>query len=500
MDEEAKALLAELQAAQDEHQRTLVAAQLVRDDLNRARKEYKDAQAAEKAGEEELARAAEALARGLQSLDVTEDVDKDEEDLQSVAPQFVDSLVEHKDDNKEKEEISTVVDVALLGVRVEFPRVEVTLKRNRNNCGGENSVKKEQDVEVVWTTEIERNVDVSQCVVEDKGDHWYLRLPIRSSDKQPLGGFSSFTQVSSAELRPESYVSVCCRGCGAQLVGGDGCIGNFEKVLPLPSANWMDMFDFWGAGIGAFEHIPRDDIHAQRRRVLVGESYVLLHVSDLVSEAAVTDSEGEAAVAPGDNAKEEREWTPLVCAACSERIGLRSAEQPDTVRLHKHLISACGHLEIADKEDGVTRKQEEDVFGKYTIDSILSAKLLEMADSDGIFRYVLTPGGTQDLPNDDNDSSPPPANASLAVLQLQLLSWETMIKQQQSSKFCRVLKVLYAPRQTIKPVIPDILPSREVTLPPSMCLSIAQRLEVSSTLLPSSLRAFNRMHVGYLFA
>ncbi|EGZ13547.1 hypothetical protein PHYSODRAFT_462099, partial [Phytophthora sojae] len=435
-------LLEELRAAQEEHARAIAAANEVRDTLDRARKEYEDARAAEKASEDELARAAEGLARGLQTLDVNSNTS----DVQSPVPQIVDSLVEchanigcyqcylfldsHRDEEK-MEDSAQAFDVAQLGVRVQFPRVELTYRPS--SSGDEEGV--------VWSTEIERNVDVSQCVVEEKEDHWYLRLPIRPSDKQPLGGFSSFTQVSPVELRPESYDSVCCRGCSALLLGGEGS-APIEKVLPLPSANWMDMFDFWGAGIGAFEHIPRDDIHAQRLRVLVGESYVLVHGSDLVAEATVANHEDEAAVAPGDNAKEEREWMPLACAACSERVGLCSVEQPDT--------------------------EEQNIFGKYTIDSILSAKLLEMADSDGIFRFVLT-------------------------------SWETMIKQKEASKFRRVLKVLYGPRQPT-PAIPGLLPSHEVSLPPAMCLAISQRLASSSELLPPSLRAFNRMNVGYLFA
>ncbi|OWY95266.1 hypothetical protein PHMEG_00034774 [Phytophthora megakarya] len=358
--------------------------------------------------------------------------------VQTLVPRIANSLVEYHANigcyqcylflDSHKQEKTVEFDVANLSVRVEFPRVELAYE-------GEDSEKA-----IVWWTDIERNIDVSQCQVEDKEDHWYLRLPIRPSDKQPLGGFSSFTQVSPVELRPESYTSVSCRGCNAELLGEGSVI---EKVLPLPSANWMDMFDFWGAGIGAFEHIPRDDIHAQQHRVLVGESYVLLHAADFVAATTVTDDADKAAAAPGDNEKDDCEWTHLACAQCLERVGLCNVEQPDTV-------------------------QEANIFAKYTIDSILSAKLLEMADSDGIFRFTLT-------------------------------SWETMIKQQDTSKFHRVLKVLYGPRQ-LMPSIPGLLPSHEVSLPPAMCSAITKRLQTSSTLLPSSLRKFNRMNVGYLFA
>jgi len=498
--EEAATLLAELRAAEEEHARALKAANLVHDTLDRAQKEYEEARAAEKAGEDELAKAAEALALGLQSLHVVAAGDEQ----QPVGPQIVDSLVEyhanigcyqcylfldgHKDEQEEK-----AFDVAQLRVRVQFPRVELTYRACKR---GDADAQVAEELEVIWSTEIERNVDVEQCSVEEKEDHWYLRLPIRPSDKQPLGGFSSFTQVSAVELRPESYASVSCRACKAELLDGEEG-GNIEKVLPLPSANWMDMFDFWGAGIGAFEHIPRDDIHAQQHRVLVGESYVLLHAGDLAAGATVVAHEDEAAVAPGDNAKEEREWVHLTCAACLERVGLSSVEQPQTVRLHKHLVSARRRLETADGESTEQDHAEENIFGKYTIDSIVSAKLLEMADSDGIFRFILTSSEGKH----EEGSHPPaaPADSSSTELQLQLLSWETMIKRQDTNMFRRVLKVLYGPRQPT-PAIPGLLSSHTVSLPPAMCAAIAQRLETSSSLLPASLREFNRMHVGYLFA
>lgn len=495
MEAEAKALLEELRAAQEEHERAVATAKQARDTLDHARKEYEDARAVEMASEDELAKAAEVLAVGLQSLEV----DGDAAELGSAEPSIADSLVEYHanigcyqcylflDSHEESGKLTTKFDVSKLAVRVEFPRVELIYKKQIDGEDADN-------VQVVWWTEIERNVDVLQCAVEDKEDHWYLRLPIKPSDKQPLGGFSSFTQVSPDELRPDSYGSVSCRRCNALLLGEEG--SKIEKVLPLPSANWMDMFDFWGAGIGAFEYIPREGIHAQQHRVLVGESYVLVHASDFVREATVVDELG---VASGDNEKEEREWIPLNCAACSDRVGLCSVEQPDTVRLHKHLISARCRM----KEGSRTGQEheEENVFAKYTIDSILSAKLLEMADSGGKFRFVLTPSkkNLEDDFSSDNRGDFPTCDVSSTELQLQLLSWETMIKQQGKDKFRRVLKVLYGPKQPL-PAIPGLLPSEEVSLPSTMCSAIAQRLELSSRLLPVSLRTFNGMNMGYLFA
>ncbi|CAH0516507.1 unnamed protein product [Peronospora belbahrii] len=442
------------------------------------------------------------IAYNLQRLDVHGQTFANSVQIPPRLPKIVDSLVEyhanigcyhcylfldsHKDGYIQH---MNVFNVERVGVQVHFPYVEL-MYRNSNE---------KESLKSLWCIEIERNVDVTHCIVEDKRDHWYLRLPIRPSDKQPLGGFSSFTQVSPVELRPQSYASVCCRECNAQLLGDEGH-AVIEKVLPLPSANWMDMFDFWGAGIGAFEHIPREHIHAQLHRVLVGESYILLHASDLVAKAVVIDCGDEAAIALGEDAKEEHEWIPLTCVACSEHVGSRSVEHPDTVRLQKHRISAHQMLEDG-AEDGPAEKGQErtNVFDNYTIDSILGAKLLEVADSDGIFRFILTSSGNKYDHNQSHERNGSTADVSSTELHLQLLSWETMIKQPDMNKFHRVLKVLYSPCQAM-PAVPGLLPSHEVSLPPAMCLALAKRLQASSTQLPSSLRVFNRMNVGYLFA
>ncbi|KAI9918003.1 hypothetical protein PsorP6_013000 [Peronosclerospora sorghi] len=371
---------------------------------------------------------------------------------------------------------STVVPDHQLAIQVDSTRVEVTYIDEHH-----------PNMEVIWWMQIEQSVDMTKCTIEEKNDHWYVRLPIQSSEKQPLGGFSSFTQVSPIELQSENYAIIHCRKCNARLLGDRKNVEkNIHKVLPLPSANWMDMFDFWGAGVGAFEHIPRENIYAQKHRVLVGESYILLHSSDLIAAATTKDYENDV-----DGAFEEKhEWIPLICTACCERIGLCNVEQPETIRLHKYLISACPLFQstLGDHVESIV--ETDNIFSKYTIDSILSAKLLEKADSDGTFRFDDKYVSTQDQGG---------ANASPTPIHLQLLSWETRIKQQDATTFRRVLKVLYGPVQpTLSKSGP--LPAQEVSLPPAACLSIAQRLKTSSTLLPSSLRTFNRLNVGYLFA
>ncbi|KAI9917787.1 hypothetical protein PsorP6_012880 [Peronosclerospora sorghi] len=364
---------------------------------------------------------------------------------------------------------STVVPDHQLAIQVNSTRVEVTYIDEHH-----------PNMEVIWWMQIEQSVDMTKCTIEEKNDHWYVRLPIQSREKQPLGGFSSFTQVSPIELQSENYAIIHCRKCNARLLGDRKNVEkNIHKVLPLPSANWMDMFDFWGAGVGSFEHIPR-------------EEYICSETSsscrELIAAAITKDLENDV----DGEFEEKHEWIPLICTACCERIGLCNVEQPETIRLHKYLISAYPLFQSTLEGDHVENIVETDnIFSKYTIDSILSAKLLEKADSDGTFRFVLISSDDKYVSTQDQGG----ANVSPTPIHI----WETRIKQQDATTFRRVLKVLYGPVQpTLSKSGP--LPAQEVSLPPAACLSIAQRLKTSSTLLPSSLRTFNRLNVGYLFA
>ncbi|KAL7999987.1 putative ubiquitin-conjugating enzyme E2-binding protein [Plasmopara halstedii] len=302
--------------------------------------------------------------------------------------------------------------------------------------------------QVLWYLDIKQHVDISTCTIEDKNDHWYMRLPVHSNTSH---GFSS---ISSHELEAENYGTISCRTCTMPLVHSN----IINKVLPLPSTNWMDMLDFWGAGDGAFEHIPREGIVAQPHRVLVGESFVLLHVQDFLVHAIVahgTTTEGE--------------WVPLKCTKCCVSIGLSSFDHVETIRLDKHLIHAS-------KNTMTSLEDQENVFATYTVDSIVCAKILEQADADGTFRFRLTTGtlGTS--------------------MNLQLLSWNTLIKHRHVPTFRRVLKVLYKHDQ----VLSDH--AYEIHLSTNMYATIVQRLQVSTTLLPVSLQTFNQMSIGYLYA
>lgn len=312
---------------------------------------------------------------------------------------------------------------------------------------------------------------------------------MKEGDKDITGdGFSSFSQITSQELDKSHYSRIVCRACDNVLAQANAEIP-IERVLPLPSANWIDMFDFWGAGLGAFEHLPREDIFAQAARVYVGEAHILLHESNTAAKAleSVPAASASAIGQQDDGHVSEEEysksvWQPLQCSKCAAALGLRHRENPQTIRLYKHLLASRQST-----AGGAENEETVDIFARYTIDSVVCAKLLEFADSDGVFRFTLrTP--------------------EHAALQLQLFSWETLVKDNRSRhEFRRVLKVLYAPaqaqaQQSGSSSLPFAAPAQDLVFAPTICEAIASRLKESSTLLPVSLRRFNTMDVGYLYA
>lgn len=297
---------------------------------------------------------------------------------------------------------------------------------------------------------------------------------------------SSFSQVEANELEAASYGRIVCRSCDESLLSGADIV---TKVLPLPSANWMDMFDFWGAGIGAFEHIPREGINAGASRVYVGESHLLLHEQDFASGAI------ENAVAEENEEQVETDWQPVCCAKCKTVLGSRLKDAVETIRLDKHLIGSRATPRDEDQQ------LPEDIFARYTIDSVVVAKLLELADADGIFRYRLHAVAATE------------AKAEAAVVPdvlLQLLSWETKIQSSQSQPgFQRVLKVLFStqapsektgtPSSQAPLMLMPLMRDHEVVFPRDVIEAVTDRLRKSNSLLPQSQQQFNSMNFGYLF-
>ncbi|GAB9473434.1 E3 ubiquitin-protein ligase e3d [Globisporangium polare] len=491
-------VMREYLAAKEEHERALAAISAAQQQLETARSDFADARQVELQMEEELQRATAKVAAGLQEMHLVES--DAEAERTPVLPAVSDFLVEYhrnigcyhcyvfvSDDNGGYAQL----DGTQFKIQVKFPFVKLLMKpRSASAEGGVEHAGGDDSAlgELWWSTEIERNVDQAKCVIDVKADHIYVRLPVKEGDKDVIGdGFSSFSQITSKELDKSHYNRIMCRGCDNVLAQATA-ENPIERVLPLPSANWMDMFDFWGAGLGAFEHLPREDIFAQVARMYVGEAHILLHESN-TNLNALENVPAASATATGQqeeaNASEEEDsksfWQSLRCSKCAAEIGMRHKENPQTIRLHKHLLASSQST----AGDGAAEEKETvDIFARYTVDSVVCAKLLEFTDSDGVFRFTL-------------------CTSEHAALQLQLLSWETLVKDKRSPEFRRVLKVLFAPaleQSGPSGSLQFAAPAQDLVFAPAICETIAFRLKESSRLLPLSLRRFNKMDVGYLYA
>lgn len=478
--------MAEFEQAKAEHEKALAEVAAMRAKVAVARSEYKQAEQTVAGYELDMQRAAEQISVGLEQLQlasfVTQSLVEYHSNIGSYQCYLVTSDAKYED-----------IKLDSLHVDVQFPLVRLL-----------------KDGESWWETQIERNVDQASCVISIKvspllsllgseslsisvvycfavqEDHINMRLPVQINGKEPLGGVSSFSQVDVKELEAANYSCIVCRSCDESLLRGTDIV---TKVLPLPSANWMDMFDFWGAGIGAFEHIPREGINAGASRVYVGESHLLLHEQDFASGAI------ENAVTKRAEKKVDTDWQPICCAKCKIVLGSRLKVAIETIRLDKHVIGASATPKDEDQQ------LLEDIFARYTIDSVVVAKLLELADADGIFRYRLHAMGPA-----ESDTK---AEVVPDVL-LQLLSWETKIQSSQSlPNFQRVLKVLFstqAPSEKTEPassqaplMLMPLMRDHEVVFPCDVIEAVTDRLRKSNSLLPQSQQQFNNMSFGYLF-
>ncbi|EQC41654.1 hypothetical protein SDRG_01612 [Saprolegnia diclina VS20] len=286
-------------------------------------------------------------------------------------------------------------------------------------------------------------VDPKYSSVRVQKDHVHLRLPLTSAAKEDrktamTAGMAART-LSRAELDVRNYTELQCRCCGQVISNVDR---PFNKVLPLPSSNWMEMVDFWGAAEGAFEHIPKDGIHAALDRVYVGQSDLLVHPENVHAEM-------------------ERHMASVRCMRCHTVLG--SQDDPSIgITLQKYLLQA------------------NDIFDAYSSDSVIVTKLLEVIESEGFFRFDLVPSDA-DAPN--------------VPLALQVLSWDATIQTSDRSAAQNVVKVLF----TTTPVADDRLPTKELAFPSDLLETVTTRLATSAELLPASLTGLNNLTLGFLF-
>lgn len=164
---------------------------------------------------------------------------------------------------------------------------------------------------------------------------------------------------------------LCCRACGTTIIQKDelGSRNQINKVLSLPSTYhyaftysifsalvslialriyWVELSDMWVCGCcnSKFLQFPREEIRAREGVCFVGDTYFLLHRSNLCEDSielsgmSANDAYGKVPISflPSfplhlycsslvkhvkvSGCKTNTEWMPVSCTGCHEGLGL----------------------------------------------------------------------------------------------------------------------------------------------------------------------------------
>lgn len=293
--------------------------------------------------------------------------------------------------------IENLVNISCYQCYLQFPKefnlskLDGRLKIQKNKASFEFKHEKQQ---FKWTHDFEMLLNPRNCSFEFKKDHLYLRLGHSTSKTMDYTDtLATLSAITEPELEPENYTSIQCRNCRSDFLQSP-----IQRVMPLPSSNWALLAEFWGVSDGSFQHLPKGEIEAREHRCYVGEAHVLLHQNDVAMD------------------KFKLEADEIHCHKCSDALGYATGEA--SVHLHKHVISAYN------------QDQTLDVLEKYSVDAFVYTDMLEVAESIGCFKFILTSTGTDPL-------------------FVQLLTWNNTIASNVSPESRRVLKVFYRTKNAV---------------------------------------------------
>lgn len=200
-----------------------------------------------------------------------------------------------------------------------------------------------------------------------------------------------------------SAASVDCRVCRQALLRAT----DLRRVCDLPSADWLETADAWICHRG--ERTPRlsaEAVAARPRVLLVSETYLLVHGSDLEAGGGVVmeDASATAAMAPGhadeqDHGNDDDDDNAAVvvrCARCRSPLG--DAPEP--------LGASAPRLGDGDDHGGVAGRpmrllrhhlrirgtDGRDVLSASTADAMVAARLLDAARGEACFRFRIVAG------------------------------------------------------------------------------------------------------------
>jgi hypothetical protein len=170
-------------------------------------------------------------------------------------------------------------------------------------------------------------------------DHLQIKIQVIPHEDKEY----SYIQNRWTEQLPETpqLQQLFCKFCHQTLLEKEG---NFEKLQRLPGLHWEEIKDSWwvcACNATALEQspsIPKGFIRARARRLLLSESYVLIH-NDNLSPLSIAYHEKDKAlldrlkkepftsslnyVKPNVHELQVQQWVEVMCNQCRMPIGLK---------------------------------------------------------------------------------------------------------------------------------------------------------------------------------
>ena len=234
-----------------------------------------------------------------------------------------------------------------------------------------------------------------------------------------------------------------------------------KSVLPLPAGYWDDIEDY----LICYEGQPSinfstSTIESIPHIALEDDAVIVLHGQDVNVNTAVCTTRygkgyGEHTALRGGGGEEnvsssQQLWkdksamkggrgNTITCRKCWATLGFVSGHDTETLRFYKHLLH-CGQPTCS------LRKEEKNVFSKYTCGSFLAREMVRYAESEAIYTFIV---GV----SDENDWTR--LSKSSECILLHMLSWDSALVGvggearncgdggDEAVRFEKVLKVIY---------------------------------------------------------
>ncbi|CAG8496554.1 9367_t:CDS:2 [Ambispora leptoticha] len=264
-----------------------------------------------------------------------------------------------------------------------------------------------------------------------------LRTYVRKKPTRQTIGSDIIPPLTAKELGP--LKSILCSWCKFPLVNSNA----FIKVMDLPSEHWLELLDCWMCHQEDYQQALLGDVIAKEKIAMVGNTYILVHPSDILKPALDLE-DGMSAVDPVDTPGPKltselwltglsRKWLKMCCSRCLASVGeglytIAAEDLEDNNESSTGCGSAPTLLAVKfNKYMTVVELSAPENRAKIVTHSFapfVAANFLEAAKAHATYRFVIE-SNTYDL--HPHNKVQPYLLVDFLSVQIWLFSWDTKI-------------------------------------------------------------------------